>query len=111
MGWKVGSFLNMDIKTGKKSLWFLDGETSRVFVVRVEVRKMDDERQYVFFRIAVAMGEMYELEKMREALTQMEPGQLKKMVDDAIERGDSRVMITDKAYIDFQSSRGKANGI
>lgn len=61
----------------------------------------NDKRQYAFFRIAMAMGEMYELEKMRDVLSQMALGQLEKMVDKAVEHGTSRIMITDKAYIDF----------
>ena len=74
---------------------------------------MYDERQYAFFRIASAMSEIYELKKMGEVLHQMEEGQLENMIHEAADRGDSRVMITDKAYIKFdpdeiQSSRRKA---
>lgn len=75
-----------------------------------------EERQFGFLRIAAAMVKQHELEKVGQVLDQMEPGQLKKMIDEAIERGDSRVMITDKAYIDFgidkvQSSPTTARGV
>jgi len=62
---------------------------------------IDDERQYGFFRIASAMTKQYELGKMKKVIEQMEPGQLEKMIEEAIERGDSRVMITDVCYIGF----------
>ena len=73
-----------------------------------------EERQYGFFRIASAITKQYELEKMKEVIEQMEPGQLEKMLEEAIERGDSRVMITDVGYIGFNgyethSSNQKVN--
>ena len=70
---------------------------------------MSDERQYAFFRIATAMGETYELERMRDVLNQMRPGQLEKMIDEAIERGVSKVMITDKAYIGFDLDKTQSS--
>ncbi len=70
---------------------------------------MKDERQYAFFRIAAAMGEMHELEKMRDVVKQMEPGQLETMINEAIEQGESKVMITDKAYIGFDPTQFVVN--
>ena len=62
---------------------------------------MMDERQHAFLSIAMVNGEIYELKRAQDALSQMEAGQLEKLVEDAVERGDSRVMITDRAYIDL----------
>ena len=74
------------------------------------MKMTSEERQYGFFRIASAMAKQYELEKMRDALNQMEPGQLEKMMDEVIERGESRLMITDVGYIDIDNVQSSSKG-
>ena len=85
-----------------------------MLVVCREVRNMSDERQYAFFRIAGAMMEGRELEKMKEAIDGMGVAQVKNMIEEAAAQGESRVMITDLGYIDFDAEeirglQGSAN--
>jgi len=65
-----------------------------------------DERQEVFLKIALEMTRIHELKKLRDALRQIDPSTLKKMIEGALEAGESKVMITDLGYLDISEIQG-----